>query len=224
MAALQIIIGLHCSAQSVTFLEQDEESVRLFESERFVNPEFQQGIIVFNGGKQSSGTVNICTIDQKVYFVSPEKDTLVLKDSDLVNRVFIKGRTFIHANGSYLHILDIAGNGVCFGEVKRIELLDNVQTGAYGQKRQNAAVQTMNYIDASGYRVNLHGGTLKPFTYSRYPYLYTANGNVLPFTRKNLQKCFPGKKEFLEIYFKDNKVNINAVEPALELFRILMAD
>ncbi len=215
-----LMAAFSSAAQSDTFLESDEHSARLFDSVMFVNRNYNSGIVVFKDNKQSTGTMNICTIDQKVYFITPDKDTLVLKDNDNVNRVFIKGKTYINTADGYVEILDMTDD-LCLGRLQKIELLNNVQTGAYGQKRQNATIQNVNYIDAGGFRIDLGSGRVKPFIYTRTPLLYKANGAVLSVTKKNLIKCFPKKKEFIEAYLQEHKTNLNAVEPVQELFKAL---
>ena len=218
--AFCLFAAMQLSAQSDTYIDPDEKVSRMFDTIMFVNPNYNHGIIVFKDSKQSTGTMNICTIDQKIYFVSPDNDTLVLKNNENVNRVFIKGKTYINTANGYVEILDILDD-MCLGQLKRIEILYNVQTGAYGQKRQNATIQNINYLDASGYRVGLNSTKVRPFTYTRTPLLYKANGSVLSVNRKNLLKCFPKKKEFIEAYLEEHKPNLNAVEPVQKLFKAL---
>ena len=215
-----LMAALSAAAQSETFLDPDENAAKLFNSIMFVNPEYNHGIIVFKDNKQSTGMVNICTIDQKIYFITPDKDTLVLKDNENVNRLFIKGKTYLNTANGYVEILDMIDD-LCLGQLQRIELLHNVQTGAYGQKRQNATFQNVKVIDAGGYRLDLDSRKVKPFTYTRTPLIYRANGSVLSVTKKNLLKCFPKKKEFIEAYIEEHKPNLNAVEPVQELFKAL---
>lgn len=220
MISLMLALAFSASAQILTFVEPDEQSIGLFDSVKFVNPNYANGIVVFKDSKQSTGIMNICTIDQKVYFITSGKDTLVLKDNDNVNRVFIKGKTYLNTANGYVEVLDLYED-VLLGQLQRIDFLENVQTGAYGQKRQNATVQRVNYIDASGYRIDLNSKNVKPFSYTKAPYIQKGNGQMLPVTKKNLMKCFPKKKDFIEAYIDEHKPNLNAIEPVQEFFKAL---
>lgn len=218
--SLFVMACMQAKGQSVTFIDPDDKAAIFFDSVKFVNPNYEHGIIVFKDNKQSNGTMNICTIDQKIHFVTPQKDTLVLTENDNVNRVFIKGKTYINSSNGYIEIRDILGE-VCLGVLSDIELLYNVQTGAYGQKRQNATVQTVKFIDTDGYRVDLDSRNIRPFRYSKTPLLYRGNGAVLTVNKKNLMKCFPKQKAFIEEYISEHKPNLGAIEPVEELFKAL---
>ena len=220
MISLFVIACLQAKGQSMTFIDPDDKAAALFDSVKFVNPNYEHDIIVFKDNRQSNGTMNISTIDQKIYFITPQKDTLVLNENDNVNRVFIKGKTYIKSSNGYVEIVDILGE-ICLGVLSDIELLYNVQTGAYGQKRQNATVQTVKFIEADGYRVDLESRNLRPFTYSKTPLLYNSNGAILTVTKKNLMKCFPKQKAFIEQYIAEHKPNLGAIAPVQELFKAL---
>ena len=71
----------------------DREALAFYDSVKFVNTEFYQGLVVSKDGKLSGGKMNICTIDQKIHFINDKGDTLVIKDNENVQTASIIGKT-----------------------------------------------------------------------------------------------------------------------------------
>lgn len=211
-------------AQRQNFMYPDKQSMELFDSVKFVNDKFYPGIAVSKDGKQSGGTMNICTIDQRIHFVDANGDTLVIRHNEEVDRAYILGKAYINSKYGYVKILEMTGD-VAICELRLIEIHEDAPTGAYGLRTQTSTVKTLTSMDMSsegmaGHTLNLEQEREKPFAYSRKPFIYV-KGNVYPATKKQLMKCFPKKKDFIEAYVKEHDTNFNAVDPVLELFKEL---
>ena len=224
------VILFACSfvyAQRQNFMYPDKKSMELFDSVKFVNDKFYTGIAVSKDGKQSVGTMNICTIDQRIHFIDAQGDTLVIKHNEEVDRAYILGKAYINSKYGYVKILEMVGDvAVC--ELKLVEIHVDAPSGAYGLKTQTSSVKTLTSMDLSsegmaGHTLNLEQEREKPFAYSRKPFIY-AKGNVYPATKKQLMKCFPKKKDFIEAYVKEHDTNFNAVDPVVELFKAVSAE
>ena len=191
----------------------------LLDSVKFVVPEFQSGIITFTDGGFSRGPVNISTIEQRVYFVSPEGQYQVLANEDQVSRVSLKGRTFIKSKYGYVEILRTAGD-VSLGAVRRTSFFETEKKGAYGMASQTTSVTTIGSLQANGTMYTLGVDQSTPFKYKIIPYLYK-DGKVLISNKKNFQKCFPDKKAEIESYLKDHSVDFENIDDVTALYEFL---
>ena len=81
-------------AQRQNFMNPCNAVMELYDSVKFVNQQFYPGIVVSDGGKLSGGKMNISTVDQKIHFIGPDNDTLVIKDNQAVERAQI-GRAHV---------------------------------------------------------------------------------------------------------------------------------
>lgn len=207
-------------AQDVVHHQRGEDLQQyLLDSVKFVSPEFQAGVITFSDGGFSRAPVNISTIEQRVYFISPEGQYQVLADEDQVRRVSIKGRTFIKSKYGYVEILQTDGD-VSLGAVYRTSFFETEKKGAYGMASQTTSVTTIGTIQANGTMYTLGVDQSTPFKYKVIPYLYK-DGKVYISNKKNFQKCFPDKKAFLEEYLTGHTVDFENLDDVRALYDAL---
>ena len=207
-------------AQDVIHHQRGEDlQQHLNDSIKFVVPEFQAGVIVFKDGTYSRGPVNISTIEQCIYFINDAGEYQVLTNESEVNRVSIKGRSFVKSKYGYVELLQTLDE-VMLGAVRRVSFFETEKKGAYGSKSQTTAVTTVGSLYGSGQFYTLGVDQDTPFKYKVIPYLYKDN-RVLLSNTKNFQKCFPDKKEQIESYLKDNSVNFENLEEVTALFKAL---
>jgi len=218
--ALMIIMGSEAFAQTVSFTSPNAESQKMLDSVRYVLPEFAAGMVLFNNGEQSNGAININTIDQKIHFIDPKGQILVISNNEQVSRLFAKGRTFVNSRYGYIEIYETAGD-IFMGEVRKVGFISEDKVGAFGSKSQTTAIQSVNGIQATGgYIVDFEKQKNTPFIYKKIPYL-SRKGLIQPVTKKTLQKCFPDKKEFIEQYIDEHNPNLNDVEDVREMFKAI---
>ena len=207
-------------AQNVVQHQRGEDLQQyLLDSVKFVVPEFQAGIITFKDGGYSRGAVNISTIEQRVYFINPAGEYQVLVNEDEVTRVSIKGRSFLKSRYGYVELLQML-DGVTLGVVRRVSFQETEKTGAYGSTSQTTSITTIGSIYGNGTTYTLDVDQNTPFKYKVIPYLYK-DGRVLIPGKKSFQKCFPGKKAFIEAYVKDHSVDFEKMEDVTALFEAL---
>ena len=214
------VATLFAQEQNVIHHERGEDLQKyLLDSVKFVIPDFQSGIITFHDGNFSRGPVNISTIEQRVYFINTEGEHQVLTNEDQVSRVSIKGRTFIKSKYGYVELLQMAGD-VALGAVRRTSFFETEKKGAYGMVSQTTSVTTIGTLQQNGTLYTLGVDQTTPFKFSIIPYLYK-NSRVYISNKKNFQKCFPDKKEALEQYLKDNRVDFENIDDVTALFEAL---
>ena len=224
---MALFFCLSIFAQRQNFMYPDREALAFYDSVKFVNTEFYQGLVVTKDGKLSGGKMNICTIDQKIHFINDKGDTLVIKDNENVQTVSIIGKTYINTIYGYIQILEITEN-VSMGVLNLLEVHIDAPIGAYGLRNQTGAVKRLTSIDASltdAYS-GIHGSaktllfekeTEYPFSYRMNPFILV-NGVAYPATEKVFVEYFPDKKEYIRAYIKEYNTNFNSVESVRDLF------
>ena len=228
-----VLLLLFCvvssNAQRKNFMYPDRASVAFYDSVKYVNPQFYPGVVIFADGKQSGGSINICTIDQKLHFVHESGDTLVVKKNEEVDRVYILGRAYVNSKYGYMEMLETVGD-VTLCELRLTEIHTDAAPGAYGLKTQTSAVKSQTSFEISS---NFSGqepitNTLLnfdindeiAFSYRKSPFLLV-KGEAYPINRKTLAKFFPEQKSIIEQYLKDKNPVLTSVAPVQELFCML---
>ena len=218
--ALMLVIGTVAFAQTVSFTSPNAQSQKMLDSVQYVLPEFAAGMVIFNNGEQSNGAVNINTIDQKIHFIDPNGQVLVITNNEQVARVFVKGRAFMNSRYGYIEIYETAGD-TFMGEVRKVGFISEDKVGAFGSKSQTTAIQTINSVQTTGgYMVDFEKQKNSPYIYKKIPYL-CRKGMIQPVTKKTLQKCFPDKKEAIEQYLQEKDPNLNNVQEVREMFKAI---
>lgn len=219
--ALLLFVGSAAFSQTVSFTSPNAESQKMLDSVKYILPEFTAGMVIFKNGEQSNGAINISTIDQKIHFIDPKGEVLVITNNDDVSRVFAKGRTFLNSRYGYVELYETVGD-IFMGEVRRVGFISEDKVGAFGSKSQTTAIQTVNSVQTSGgYMVDFEKQKNSPYTYKKIPYV-CRKGLFLTVSKKTLQKCFPDKKEIIEQYIKEKDPNLGNVDEVREMFKTIL--
>ena len=218
--ALMLFMGSSAFSQTISFTSPDEHSQKVLDSVKYILPEFKAGIVIFNNGQQSNGALNINTIDQKVHFIDPNGKILVLGNNNEVDRVFIKGRTFLNSRSGYVEIYETAGE-IFMGENRKVGFITEDKVGAFGSKSQTTAIQSVNSVQATGgFMVDFEKQKNSPFNYKKTPYL-CKKGVLQSVSKKAFLKCFPDKKEIIEQYVAEHNPDFGKVEDVREMFKAI---
>ena len=231
--ALIGIILLFCAvsmnAQKTTFMNMDKTSRMFYDSVFFVNPKFYPGVVISIDGKQSGGSINICTVNQKLYLLSPENDTLMVNNQETIDRVYILGKAYVNSKYGFVEMLETTGD-VTLCELRITEIHTDAAPDAYGLKthtKSSKKMTTFTIMKEDAYHNNFSYSELSfdinsdfAFSYYKKPFLLI-KGEAYPLTKKTLIKYFPKQKEFIEEYLKEHNTNIHSINPMLELFNAL---
>ncbi len=112
--------------------------------------------------------------------------------------------------------IDKAGD-VSLGVVRRVSFLESKKTGAFGTNAETSSVTSVSSIYDSGLRYTLGVNQDTPYRYKVIPYLLKGEKVLLP-NKKNLLKCFPDSKDFIEGYLKEHTVDFEKSEEVAALF------
>lgn len=188
----------------------------LLDSVKFISKDYTSGFVKFRDGSHAMGPVNISTIEQRIYFINPEGEIQVLANEDQVSYVTFNKRTFIKSSYGYVELLTTTAQA-SLGAVRRVTFLETEKKGAFGMASQTTSISTVNTYFEGGNMYTLGVNQDTPYKYKVIPYFYR-NEKVLMSTRKNLIKCFPEKKAFIEGYLKEHPVDFENFEEVSQLF------
>ena len=219
--ALLMFIGTSAFSQTVSFTSPNAQSQRMLDSVKYILPEFTAGMVIFKNGEQSNGAININTIDQKIHFIDPKGEILVITNNDDVSRVFAKGRTFLNSRYGYVELYETIGD-IFMGEIRKVGFISQDKVGAFGSKSQTTAIQTISSVQRNGgYMVDFEKQKNSPYTYRKMPYL-CRKGLFQPVTKNALQKCFPHKKDIIEKYIQENDPDLAYVVDVRKMFKTIL--
>lgn len=202
-------------ARAQTAKNQFEES--LPDSIKYVMPAFGQGVIVYKDGSHARGLFNISTVDQSLRFKEANGTEKILINVGQVDRVTISSVAFLNAQEMFLGVVDYYNNDVILCVNKRL-VFDDRKTGGYGLSSASSSIQTVGTTSQTG---NTYTYTNIKYEVKETPYLYK-KGRLYACTKKNITKFFPDKKEAVESYLQENKVdfsNYKQVEALMEVLK-----
>ena len=212
--------ALSTQAQNVIQHKKGEDMTQhMLDSVKYVLPDFTAGIVIFRDGRTANGPLNISTISQKLLFISPQGEIQEVLNQNNIDRVSVKGRSFVQTKQGFVELLDIADN-VILGSVKRVKFLESEKKGAFGTTSETTSVTTISSITTEGQRYELAQNVNTPYTYRVTPYL-GRNGKFSYATKKYIMKCFPSKQDQIEAYLQEHKVDFENLDDVRALFEYL---
>lgn len=192
----------------------------LLDSVKFIAKDYTAGFVKFKDGTSARGPVNISTIEQRIYFINPAGEVQILTNEDQVSYVTFSGRTFIKSKYGYVELVKSHEEGA-LGAVRRVTFLEAEKKGAYGSTSETTSVASVGTFFEAGNMYTLGVNQNTPYRYKVIPYLYKGD-KVLMSSKRNLLKCFPDKKGFIESYLKDNPVDFENMDDMSRLFEVLL--
>lgn len=189
----------------------------------YMYPEFQNGTILFADRSTSEGMVNLYLIGSQVHFIASTGDTLLMRDQDNARVLSIGRDTYIRHDRSWVRLLAVKG-GLAIGIRSSVNIEQPKKTGAYGMEDVTSSITSVSALydvpSASAQTVYLKSLQNIPYSVTHDALLY--DGNKLHITNKrNFNKLFPGKKDLINSYIKENNLNLVKARDALQLFNFL---
>lgn len=204
---LTLIIALLGAATALS----GQESVQGLPSDVFyLMPKMGRGTVRFSGKPAVNGQFNICAIDNTVRFLDKNGTELAMGEDRSLVEVIIDGVHFLPKDGIFYRMEKI--NDDIYVAVRRdVTLLTDNATASYGMESNTTAVQSIMSVQNEGHVINFEDAKDIPYRMSETASL-CKSGTFLQPNKKNFQKCFPGKKDEIEAWFKENK-KPNASDP-----------
>jgi len=186
----------------------------------YIFPQFVEGSVIFKDKTFSHGLLNICLFDQGLKTLSPDGEILDAIGSETVASVMAENRKFIKDRDLFVELVKTDGD-YGFGIAKSTTIVNNVKRGAFGTEDHTSSISSYS---RDPYTKSLQEFVLDNpdnYVYKVQPYIFKS-GTPYVVTKKNLQKCFPQLKAFIEEYLANPENNINEVPQARKLYDILI--
>ncbi|MCF0178072.1 MAG: hypothetical protein HUJ90_05550 [Bacteroidales bacterium] len=197
-------------------LDAQTEASPVPDSVLYILPEFTQGKVYYKDGRVASGNINVSSLDNNVYMKDKSGTLMQIADNELVSRV-IAGDIQLHKYYErFIRLID--NNGKIYLCYAKMMIIDDAQEAAYGGKNYTNSIQSMATIYNDRKLINLAPDVEYELKY--VPYLYDGAKYYIA-SKNNMIKCFPGKKDFINSYNKEHKVNFDDFMAVQELFELL---
>ena len=180
-----------------------QEGLSIPEEVFYLMPKFGRGTVIYRDQAPGQGLLNICALDNSIRFKDSKGVELALENPGSVVQVVIDGVTFLHLNDMFLRVCLLSGD-VGIAVKREVLVMSDSKRGAYGMESQTSSIREMSAIVSDGMVYELDKFREFPYRMSEIGYLYKSGAVMAP-TKKNFQKCFPGKKDEIEAWFKANK-------------------
>lgn len=208
LAILFLSLGICAQAQAQNHKQLD--------SLAYILPEFSQGLVRFSDGSFSRGPLNISPLNQAVYCITPDRDTLVVDNTDAIVSVSVNGRVFTRWQDSFIETVKVNGDtGV--GVSRSTAMVNNVKKGAYGVTDATSSIGSYSYNNES---LSIDFKILddpRNYVYRVWPYLLK-NGKFLAVSKKAFQKLFPDKKAYIESVWTERNITLSNLDEVIAFY------
>ena len=220
MNSIKYLLSICLAVGICTDMQAQEESRGRIPDEVFyLMPQFGDGVVYFRGQAPANGKLNICAADNTLRFIDDKGVELTAVDADHVLMVEIDGTQFLHDDRGYYRMYP-ANNKIGIALKRDVHILVGAKKGAYGTVDQTSSIRQYSTLyTESGGMYNLSREV--PYEVNEELYLYQGY-TVVPFTKKNLKKMFPAKKEEIDAWLKSNHYLPKTVEEALPFLHQLI--
>lgn len=209
-AVLSLLAGVCAGAQGQKQLD----------SLKYILPEFGQGTVIFADKQFNRGVLNISPLDQSVYCLSPEKDTLYVSGNPDIISVSVAGRSFVKWKDSFVEVIT-RDPDTGIGVIRSVVKVNNVKTGAYGMSSSTASIKSYSVDANTGILTNLIIDDPRNYVYTRTACLMS-KGKYYPVSKKSFEKVFPDKKDYIESVWSELSLSSTDVEAVLAFYNSLL--
>jgi hypothetical protein len=211
------ILGLNLSAQEgrMTYNPVKDGNEILPVEVRYRYPQFIQGQVYFKNGNGGSGKLNFNLLVNEIQFINDNGDTLALDLIETMKFLTIGEDTFYFNKG----IVESIGryDDVQLAVKERLVLKDVQKIGAYGMTNPGGAVDSYNSIRVSQGTYKLGMNQNLVFGKDRDYLLIVKDKLFLPLNRNSIEKAFPAKRNKVENFITENKINLRKEEDIRKL-------
>ena len=201
LSILALLLSLSLCSRAQTHRQLDSLS--------YILPHFAQGSVVYADKQFSRGLLNISPIDQTVYCITADGDTLTVMNNEHIVSVSAGGRSFVRWKDAFVErILTDGDTGI--GIIRSVTKVNNVKTGAYGMVDNSSSITTYARDEHSGAFTTHIIDDPKNYVYRLSPCLYK-DGKYFYVNKKSFEKLFPEKKDLISSLWQEMKINVGDV-------------
>ena len=215
-----LFLSVGAFAQKVENISVKGSEVHDFiKKEVYRYPEFRNARVYFKNNDSAGGKMNYNYMLQTMQFIGPQKDTLIIADEANIKYITIGLDSFFYDNGFYEWVASSSRSKLLIKHSLKL-MAGSQKVGAYGIASASQSIQSQDafrgFIGTAGLDINEEFQFVKETTY--YIRAGKKGGEIVTFTKKNLEELFPKKEDKIEEYIKQNKVNFNKEQDVVDLY------
>ena len=214
-----VIIQCNSYAQNEQWLVKAGESVKeaLGDSIIYNYPQFNQGTVYFKDGRFSNASLNLNIFNGEMQFINTSNDTMALSDEGTIKYITIQNDTFYY---SKVYVQLMHQNPIAkLGKIETIRSVGSQKTGGYDQSSPASSINSASYF------YNANSGTVSKLSEAKeivlrketFYFIGDKFGNFQPALKKNIFDMFNSKKDSIDTFIKDNKLQLNKEADLLKL-------
>ena len=183
----------------------------------YMMPSFMDGMVYLSGQSPAQGRMNICAEDHTLRFLDKNGQELA-SGADNIVKVQIDTAVFIRDDGLFYRLYPVTGD-VVIAHLRKVEILRDVKTGAYGMESRVSSIRTAGSFQTDGVMYTLERSKDYPYKVDETCYLYK-DGKVVPLSKRNLRKYFPERKDDIDAYLKGHSLPLSLEDTRDFLLRL----
>ncbi len=179
--------------------------------------DYSFGQIIYNNGTSNQGLVNVCVVDNSVRFINEKGDTLILMNSNDIQRIFINDSVLVQIDDRFYR--EIA----CYGSIILAEQrILNFSEPEIEANSSLGGLPPTSMAKKSNIRLvdNDREYTFEadiPWSLN-VSYVLINGEKIYNAKRSSFEKIFAGKKDFIRTFVKSNKTDFDSKEDVVSLF------
>jgi hypothetical protein len=182
-------------------------------ADRYLYAEFTAGKAIFSNDRIYPSVFNYNFLSGEMEFIK-SKDTLIITDKSDLLSIVVAQDTFYYHHG-YLQM--IRSGQLKVGLKNSIAMKDIRKKGAMGTINRSAASESYDFWLTNSVTIDLVAD-IDMVLQKAEIYFFSAPGeDFVRFSKKNILKIVPGKKDVVKNYIKLNKIDFDSREDLLRL-------
>ena len=194
---------------------QETAASRIPDEDFYLMPAFGEGTVYLRGQSPAQGKINICSADQTLRFIDDDGTELSAADQDAIIRVQIDTVWFLRNGGAFYRMYPVS-NEIGVALKRETKIARDVKQGAYGMSDQTSSIRQYSTLYTDGPAQQLKSSQAASYSVSETLCLYCRDA-VVKFSKANLKKLFPDRKDDIDAYFKSGKQTPVTVDDACAL-------
>lgn len=219
VSLLSLVLSISFSylkAQQEKIILKAGESVQAFKMEHVYRyPVFISSKVVYKDGVTTTEKLNYNQITEKMEFIDPKGDTLVVTGDNDIKSVTLDKSVFYYNQGYFELIRETPSLNLA--RKITLKLVDRQKIGAFGQRSSTTAIETYNTNPNNAFSTRLQLNVDYIFSKTTTYYFTDNNIDFIPASQKNLLKLVAGKSEAINNYLNTSKTDFKNGEQLQDL-------
>nr|WP_294904191.1 hypothetical protein [uncultured Lacibacter sp.] len=217
-----VFAAMYCAAQKPGYYTiQPGENIMdvVPKNELFEYEQFQPGYVQFKNGARSQARLNYSYIHEKVMFISPKGDTLLISNPSEVSVVSFEKGEYYYADNRYVKLDTVIGNAR-IGIVGFYVTLNKKKIGGYGLATEGGADSYGSFAVPSAVgqnQIKFIPNVITNIAFRKALFIGDRFNRFVVATKKNVLSMYADKETLIKAYLESNKVDFTSKNDVIRL-------